>query len=86
MPWRSVKPMEEKIRFIGDYLSKVFNFSELCDRYGISRKSGYKWIERYNEKGAQGLEEETRKPRKSPHKTPEHIEQDILEIRQKHSS
>jgi hypothetical protein len=37
MPWRIVEPMDKKIRFIGDYLSKVFNFSEPCDRYGIKR-------------------------------------------------
>lgn len=84
MPWRSVKPMEEKIKFIGDYLSKVFNFSELCDRYCISRKTGYKWVDRYNERGAQGLYDKIRRPRRNPIKTAEHIEQDILEIRQKH--
>lgn len=39
MPWKSVKPMEEKIRFIGDYLSRVFNFTELCEQYGISVRS-----------------------------------------------
>ncbi len=47
MPWRSVLPMEEKIRFIGDYLNGVFNFAELYERYGISRKTGYKWVDRF---------------------------------------
>jgi putative transposase len=74
MPWRSAEPMEEKIRFIGDYLSKVFNFSELCERYGISRKTGYKWVERYNKEGAKGLEERTRRPENNPRRTPKYIE------------
>jgi transposase-like protein len=39
--------MEEKIRFIGDYLNGVFNFAELYERYGISRKTGYKWVDRF---------------------------------------
>ena len=86
MPWRSVEPMEEKIRFIGDYLSKVFSFSELCERYEISRKTGYKWVERYNEEGAKGLEERTRRPENNPRRTPDHIEKAILEVREKHPS
>ena len=86
MPWRSVKPMEEKIRFIGDYLSGVFNFKELCERYGISRKVGYKWVDRYTEEGAKGLEDRSRRPENSPLRTPNHIEKAILEVRQKHPS
>ena len=84
MPWRSVKPMEEKIRFISDYLSNVFSFTELCERYGISRKTGYKWVDRYVEQGARGLEDRPRCPSNKPHKTAGYIEQDITEIRKKH--
>ena len=84
MPWRSVKPMEEKIRFIGDYLSRVFSFTELCERYGISRKTGYKWVDRYIEEGAKGLEDRARRPENSPRRTPIRIEKAILEVRQKH--
>jgi putative transposase len=86
MPWRTVLPMEEKIRFIGDYLSGVFNFTELCERYGISRKAGYKWVDRYIEEGAKGLEDRSRCPENSPLRTPNHIEKAILEVRQKHPS
>ena len=86
MPWKSVKPMEEKIRFIGDYLSRVFNFTELCERYGISRKTGYKWVDRYTEGGAKGLDDRSRRPEDSPRRTPIHIEKTILEVRQKHPS
>jgi putative transposase len=84
MPWRSVVPMEEKIRFIGDYLNGAFSFIELCERYGISRKTGYKWVDRYVEEGIKGLDERPRRPINHPLKTPEYIEKAILEIRRKH--
>ncbi|MGH2567392.1 MAG: helix-turn-helix domain-containing protein [Bacteroidota bacterium] len=42
MPWSQLSPMDQKTQFIADYLRR-----ELCEHYGISRKTGYKWIERY---------------------------------------
>ena len=48
MPWRDVTPMDEKILFIADYLRGAQpNFTQLCHTYGISRKTGYKWVQRY---------------------------------------
>lgn len=66
--------MEEKIRFIGDYLNGVFNFTELCERYRISRKTGYKWVDRYVEDGVDGLKDRSRSPKDSPQKTPEYMQ------------
>ncbi|HWR73276.1 MAG TPA: helix-turn-helix domain-containing protein, partial [Nitrospirota bacterium] len=51
MPWKEVKPMEQKILFIADYLRGGRSFMELCRSYGISRKIGYKWIGRYRDGG-----------------------------------
>ena len=39
--------MDQKTQFIADYLKRRFSISELCTNYGISRKTGYKWIDRY---------------------------------------
>lgn len=55
MPWRSVKHMEERIRFVSDNLINVFPFIELCERSGIRRKTGYKRVGRYVTQGARGL-------------------------------
>src|SRR6476661_3704987 len=44
MPWLETVPVEERIRFIGDALSDRFTMSELCARYGVSRRVGYKWL------------------------------------------
>ncbi|MDO8891716.1 MAG: helix-turn-helix domain-containing protein [Sulfurimicrobium sp.] len=43
--------MDEKILFIADHLREPGSFSHLCERYGISRKTGYKWVERYQSAG-----------------------------------
>ena len=46
MPWRETSPMNERVKFIADYLQDDEPFSELCARAQISRKTGYKWVER----------------------------------------
>ena len=43
--------MEERMRFVKDYRSGVFETRELCGRYGISRKTGYKWLHRFEAEG-----------------------------------
>ena len=46
MPWLETAPVDERIRFIQDALSDRFSMSELCARYGVSRRIGYKWLAR----------------------------------------
>jgi putative transposase len=84
MPWKQVRPMDEKIRFISDHLMGVFTFAELCDRYGISRKTGYKWVDRYMEHGVDGLKNRSRKPHRSPSKTTLALEEAVVTIRHEH--
>lgn len=80
MPWKEVGPMDQKILFIGDYLRRCADFSELCERYGISRKTGYKWVGRYDSDSAEGLHERSRRPvNTSP--TPYALCQAVLELR-----
>jgi putative transposase len=81
MPWKDVKPMDEKILFIADYLRQVDSFSQLCGRFGISRKTGYKWIERYEQHGAEALEDRSRKRHTQATQTPYAIQQAILQLR-----
>lgn len=80
MPWKDVKPMDEKVLFMADYLRQVDSLSRLCERYGISRKTGYKWIERYDQGGAEALVERSRK-RHTQSETPYAIKQAILQLR-----
>jgi len=57
MPWKKLSPMDQRVLFVADYVREFYSFSELCARYGVSRKTGYKWIERYRREGVLGLEE-----------------------------
>ena len=57
MPWPRTSVMDSRTMFIGAYLRDEEPISRLCERYGISRKTGYKWIERYREAGIAGLSE-----------------------------
>ncbi|MDR3002735.1 MAG: IS481 family transposase [Acidovorax sp.] len=54
--------MDEKLLFIADHLRSGISFTELCRRYSISRKTGYKWVERYRQLGVEGLQEQSRRP------------------------
>lgn len=86
MPWSQTSPMDQKTQFIADYLRDSLSFSELCDLYGISRKTGYKWVNRYLTDGPSGLEDRSRRPCSSPRQTPDHIVSTLIEARQRHPS
>lgn len=83
MPWKEVRPMDQKTLFIAGYLQGDKMFAELCRLYGISRKTGYKWISRYEQDGFKGLDELSRKPHSCPHRTPYTIRKEIIELRQR---
>lgn len=86
MPWSQTSPMDQRTKFIADYLRELLSVTELCDLYGISRKTAYKWIERYLREGPAGLEERTRRPQSSPNSTAAEITQALLEARKRHPS
>jgi len=54
MPWCETSPMEERLEFVGEYETDLFTMTELAAQYGISPKTGYKWVERYDAEGATG--------------------------------
>jgi putative transposase len=86
MPWEQSLPMDQKTQFVSEYLRATISFTELCDRYGISRKTGYKWIDRYRSEGPVGLAERSRRPHSSPDQTPEPLRLAIIEARRRHPS
>ena len=75
--------MDEKVLFVADYLRQVDSFTGLCQRYGISRKTGYKLVQRYQQQGVDGLEERSRRPHHLPAQLPYVVQQSILELRQR---
>ncbi|MGC9343046.1 MAG: integrase core domain-containing protein [Bacteroidales bacterium] len=86
MPWKEVRLMDERIRFIADYLNQYFTVTELCKRYNISRKTAYKWINRYFKAGPEALIDQCRRPHHFSTRTPLEIENEIITLRGRHSS
>jgi putative transposase len=84
MPWRHTLPMDQKTQCIADDLRERLSMAELCELYGVSRKTGYKWIDRSLTRGPQGLEERSRRPHTSPRHTPDYVVAAILDARRRH--
>src|SRR5437764_15395404 len=70
MPWNETDPMNERVKFIARYLQNDESFIVLCEDAGISRKTGYKWVERYEDGGVVALVDRSRPPRSHPHAVP----------------
>lgn len=76
--------MDQKTKFVLAVREQDISVAKACRDAGISRKTGYKWLERYDLHGIEGLVERSRAPATSPHKTPEHIEQRLVRARQRY--
>ncbi len=84
MPWSNLSPMDQKTQFIADFLRHSQSIAELCLHYGISRKTAYKWINRYQQDSISGLEDRSRRPKSCPHQTDPDIVEALLEARRLH--
>jgi transposase InsO family protein len=78
--------MNEKMFFIAALLEECETMSELCRQFGISRKTGYKWNERYSLEGAVGLKERSRRPHTHPGVIGDEIGKAVLAVRRRHST
>jgi putative transposase len=78
--------MDERVQFISDYLRQLWTITELCHRYGISRKTAYKWVARYEQDGARGLEARSSRPGTSPHATAPREVSAVVGLRRQHPS
>jgi len=71
MLWNQITAMEEIIRFVMLAQSARFPITELCEQFGISRKTGYKHLERYAESGLKGLQVRRHRPHQFPQRPDE---------------
>jgi len=76
--------MDEKLRFVFEFERDEESMKALCERFGISRETGYVWLRRYRQRGAEGLVEVNRAAKRHPNQTCAQIEQAVLELRQAH--
>jgi putative transposase len=86
MPWLETDPMTERKRFILEAEGGLFSFAELCRRHGISRKTGYKWLERYELDGPDGLADRSHRPHSCPHATDLQVLEAAFKLRRRRPS
>lgn len=84
MPWNETTPMSERQEFVLLANHPSVNFTQLCQRFGISRKTGYKWRQRHQSLGLTGLQDRSRRPLSSPRQTSAKVEDKIVELRCQH--
>ncbi len=86
MSWKECDQMSLRREFVCLASVEGSNMSALCRRFGISRKTGYKWLKRYQAEGDSGLVDQSRRPRRYRTPTSENMEEQVLSVRDKHPS
>ena len=86
MAWKEIRPMDQKVQLIGDWLKQEYTIKKLSQIYEVSRKTIYKWIDRYEEGGLTALEELTSAPHNHPNATPPEIVDGLINIKLRHRS
>jgi len=84
MPWREVTIVSQRFEFVMLAQAEGCNFSMLCKRFKISRKTGYKWLRRFKDLGIDGLADQSRRPHQSPLITEKQIEDLVVDLRDAH--
>lgn len=82
MPWKEMDAMSLRKEFVQLALQEGSNIRLLCRRYGISSRTAYKWIQRYQQAGEAGLVAVSRRPKHSPRRTAKSMEQAVLRKRE----
>lgn len=84
MPWLEKTPARLRMEFIVAYESNEYNFTELCELFGVSRECGYKWIRRFASEGVDGLKDRSRAPKMSPNRVDDRVRELLLDARRRH--
>jgi len=84
MPWHQSDIVNERLKFVAARQREDRTMTELCESYGISRKTGYKILKRYGSDGPEGLLDRSRAPQRHPNQTPPAVEAMVLRVRKRH--
>jgi len=84
MPWTYADPVNERLRFVAKAQEGLYQMSQLCERFGVSRQTGYATLARYGELGADGLKDRSHVPRECPHRITAEVREVLLDARRKH--
>ena len=86
MVWMETCAVDERMRFVMSIVGREEAFAVVCRRFGVSRKTGYKWLERYREAGVEGLLDRSRAPQHHAQAITEAIAERCLAVRRAHPS
>lgn len=86
MPWRESLPMDQRLQLVREYRSGLFTMTELAEQYGISRKTGYKWLDRCAaaDHTVLALADRSRRPQVSPRATEPAVVAALIALRKRH--
>ena len=82
MGWKTMDVRDQRVRFVVEATSGKLPMSVLCAEFGISRPTGYLWLNRYRAAGLSGIAEQSRRPHSSPQRTAESVEAHVVQLRQ----
>jgi len=84
MPWNHSDPVTERLRFVAQAKECLFGMKELCERFGVSRQTGYDTLKRFNDKGVDGLKDGSHVPRSCPHRITQEMREILLAAKRAH--
>jgi transposase InsO family protein len=84
MPWKEVSIMSQRLEFVTLAAAEKANIRHLCRCYGISSATAYKWLQRFQSSGVNGLADRSRRPHHSPSRSAVEMEEAIINLRLKH--
>lgn len=84
MPWHQTHPVNERVKFVAAAQSGRRTMTELCEQFGVSRKTGYKLLQRYESHGIDGLRDRSRAPATHPNQLSPELEAAVLRARKAH--
>ncbi len=84
MPWQEVSAMSLRHEFVTLASDPLANMRELCRRFDVSSRTGYKWLDRFRDEGVTGLADRSRRPHHTPSRTPPEVEERVVALRRKH--
>jgi putative transposase len=84
VPWRTPDLVTIREEFVEQAMSSRYPVAALCNAYGISEKTGHKWLNRFKEEGRPGLSDRSRAPHDTPHKISSDVRREVLALREKH--
>src|ERR1700722_747813 len=83
MPWKAKNEQEQRYDLVRLMHTRRESIAGLCRRWRVSRKTAYKWLRRYRQKGLRGLEDQGRQPQQVTLRTPRYLLERLRRLRKK---